>query len=198
MIEGYVVPDERKKILLLSDDFRKYSGVATVSKEIVLSTAHRYNWVQIGAAIRSTTESQEFDMSEEVNRETGLEDSRVKIIPSNGYGNQAFLLQILDREKPDAVLIFTDPRYWIWLFEMEQEIRRNIPIIYLNIWDNLPYPFYNKPYYRACDGLLAISKQTKNINEQVLGQEAVDHVIRYVPHGVSNKYFPIQKVNNGS
>lgn len=192
MRDGYVVPSERKKILLLSDDFRNCSGVATISREIILSTVHRYNWVQIGAAIRSDFDSQELDMSEKINEETGLTDASVKIITRNGYGDQAFLLQVLSREKPDAVFLFTDPRYWIWLFEMEQEIRAKVPIIYLNIWDNLPYPFYNEPYYRSCDGLLAISKQTKNINEQVLGQEAAKHVIRYIPHGVSSKYFPIE------
>ena len=41
----------KKKILLLSDDLRMTSGVATMSKEIVLGTLHKYDWVQLGAAI---------------------------------------------------------------------------------------------------------------------------------------------------
>ena len=41
----------KKKILLLSDDLRMTSGIATVSKEIVLGTVHKYDWVQLGAAI---------------------------------------------------------------------------------------------------------------------------------------------------
>ena len=41
----------KKKILLLSDDLRMASGIATVSKELVLGTAHKYDWFQVGAAI---------------------------------------------------------------------------------------------------------------------------------------------------
>jgi glycosyltransferase involved in cell wall biosynthesis len=96
-------------------------------------------------------------------------------------------------EKPDAIMIFTDPRYWIWLFQMEHEIRKEIPIIYLNIWDDLPYPMYNKSFYESCDCLLAISKQTENINHCVLGSElSTEKVIKYVPHGINeNFFFPI-------
>ena len=42
----------RKKILFLSDDFRMTSGVARMSREIVLGTCHEYDWVQIGGAIK--------------------------------------------------------------------------------------------------------------------------------------------------
>jgi hypothetical protein len=71
-------------------------------------------------------------------------------------------------EKPDAIMMITDPRYFIWLFQMESEIRKQIPIVYLNIWDDLPAPLYNLPFYESCDMLLGISKQTKNINKMVL------------------------------
>ena len=102
--------------------------------------------------------------------------------------------KILAEEKPDALMMFTDPRYWIWLFNMEREIRAKIPIIYLNIWDNPPYPMYNRSYYVSCDGLLGISKQTVNINRQVLGEEECkNHIIRYLPHGVSAHFKPLAK-----
>jgi hypothetical protein len=77
---------------------------------------------------------------------------------------------------------------------MENEIRRQCPIIYLNIWDDYPAPLYNKAFYESCDALLAISKQTKLINELVLGEKAKNKVIRYVPHGLNeNLFFPIDK-----
>jgi glycosyltransferase involved in cell wall biosynthesis len=72
---------------------------------------------------------------------------------------------------------------------MEHEIRTKIPMVYLNIWDDLPYPMYNKSFYESCDTLLAISKQTENINKVVLGDLANDKVIKYVPHGINEKYF---------
>ena len=87
-------------------------------------------------------------------------------------------------------MMFTDPRYWIWLFQIEHEIRKQMPIIYLNIWDDLPYPMYNKSFYESCDCLMAISKQTENINHCVLGPEvAAEKVIKYVPHGINEKFF---------
>ena len=36
----------KKKILLLSDDLRMHSGVACVSKDIVTTTIHHYDWVR--------------------------------------------------------------------------------------------------------------------------------------------------------
>ena len=55
---------------------------------------------------------------------------------------------------------------------------------------------YNKPYYEACDALLAISKQTKLINEVVLGDKAEGKIIEYVPHGLNEKhFFPIDETN---
>jgi glycosyltransferase involved in cell wall biosynthesis len=114
------------------------------------------------------------------------------VYPTDGYGTIEFVRQIIQIEKPDAIMLFTDPRYWIWLFQHERELRQQLPIIYLNIWDDLPYPLYNKPYYESCDTLFAISKQTENINRVVLGDVAKDKLIKYVPHGINEKqYYPL-------
>jgi glycosyltransferase involved in cell wall biosynthesis len=43
---------------------------------------------------------------------------------------------------------------------------------------------------------MAISKQTKNINEIVLGEQAKDKIIKYVPHGINDKhFFPMTSVD---
>jgi glycosyltransferase involved in cell wall biosynthesis len=192
--EGYIPQADRKKILLLCDDIRFTSGISTMAKEIVIGTSHRFNWVNLGAAITHPDQGKRFDVSQDTNVMAEITDSSVFIIPTSGYGNPDLLRQIIEMEKPDAIMFFTDPRYWIWLFQMENEIRKKIPMIYLNIWDDLPAPLYNKPYYESCDTLLAISKQTRNINELVLGDKAKDKVIKYVPHGINEKvFFPLPK-----
>ena len=192
--EGYIPQADRKKILLLCDDIRFTSGISTMAKEIVIGTSHRFNWVNLGAAITHPDQGKRFDVSQDTNVMAEITDSSVFIIPVSGYGNPDLLRQIIEMEKPDAIMFFTDPRYWIWLFQMENEIRKKIPMIYLNIWDDLPAPLYNKPYYESCDTLLAISKQTRNINELVLGEKAKDKVIKYVPHGINEKvFFPLPK-----
>ena len=192
----YVKKEDRKKILLLCDDIRMHSGVATMAREIVIGTSHHFNWVNIGGAIKHPDEGKGFDLSSDVNKEAGIEDSDVKIFATSGYGSQSLVRGIIKQEKPDAILLFTDPRYWTWLFDMEREIRQTTPIFYLNIWDDYPTPLYNKAYYESCDLLMSISKQTKNINEMVLGDAAKGKVLTYVPHGINEKmFYPI--TNNG-
>lgn len=192
MKQGYIPKEQRKKILLLCDDIRMTSGISTMAREIVLGTAHRYNWVNVGAAINHPEQGKHLDICADTNRVAGISDASVFIYPCNGYGTQEFVRQLINVEKPDALMIFTDPRYWIWLFQIENEIRRKIPIVYLNIWDDLPAPLYNKPYYESCDTLMAISKQTLNINRLVLGDKAKEKILRYVPHGINEGvFFPI-------
>ena len=190
----YVKKEDRKKILLLCDDIRMHSGVATMAREIVVGTAHHFNWVNIGGAIKHPDEGKGFDLSPDVNKQTGINDADVKVYATSGYGNQDLVRGIMNQEKPDAILLFTDPRYWTWMFEMEREIRQTTPIFYLNIWDDYPTPLYNKAFYESCDLLMSISKQTKNINELVLGDAAKGKTLTYVPHGINEEmFYPITK-----
>ena len=191
--EGYIPQEQRKKILLLCDDIRMTSGISTMAREIVIGTAHRFNWVNIGGAITHPDKGKRFDLNDDTNNNAGIPDASVYLYPVDGYGSPELIRQMMEMEKPDAIMMFTDPRYWIWLFQMEQEIRKHIPIIYLNIWDDLPYPMYNKAYYESCDTLFAISKQTENINHSVLGPElSAEKVIKYIPHGINEKmFFPV-------
>ena len=70
---------KKTKILLLSDDMRLHSGIATMSKEIVLHTAHKYDWVQVGAAVKHPEEGKLFDVSDSVAAESGADNVNVKI-----------------------------------------------------------------------------------------------------------------------
>ena len=203
----------KKKILLLADDFRLPSGIGTVSKEIILNTVKEFDWVQLGAAIKHPDAGKAFDLSQEIIRETGVADASVKLIPWDGYGDRNILFSILTQERPDAILHFTDPRYWTWLYALEHEIKTtyNIPIAYYSIWDDLPYPMWNAPYYGSCDMIMGISKQSDNIHREVLKQNGFgvvdyDHtgipqnlkwndvVTGFVPHGLNHNIFtPIDK-----
>jgi len=193
MKEGYIPQEQRKKILLLCDDIRMTSGISTMAREIVIGTAHHYNWVNVGGAITHPDKGKRLDLNGDTNQYAGINDASVFVYPVDGYGSPELIRQLIDIEKPDAIMMFTDPRYWVWLFQMEHEIRKKMPIIYLNIWDDLPYPMYNKSFYESCDTLLAISKQTENINRVVLGPElSAEKIIKYVPHGINEKiFFPI-------
>lgn len=129
-----------------------------MAREMVVGTSHHFNWVQIAGAINHPDKGKKLDISLDVNTSNNITDASVMLYPTDGYGTPDLLRAIISIEQPDAVMIFTDPRYWIWLFQMESEIRKTTPLIYLNIWDDLPAPMYNKAYYESCDALLAISK----------------------------------------
>lgn len=185
---------KKKKILLLSDDLRLHSGVGTMSKEIVSKTVDKYDWVQLGGAIKHPDKGKRIDISEDIRKAAGVQDASVVVYPQDGYGNAEILRQLIQVEKPDAIMHFTDPRFWGWLYNMEHEIRQTMPLIYYNIWDDLPFPHWNEPFYESCDLLMAISKQTYNINKHVCQRkpriEGVD--LTYVPHGVDDtKFYPI-------
>jgi len=190
---GYLPQNQRKKILLICDDIRVHSGVATVAREIVVNTAHHFNWVNIAGAMSHPEKGKVFDISPDVNKLKNINDASVKLYPIDGYGDTTLIRTLIQVENPDAIMLITDPRYFVWLFNIENEIRRKIPITYLNIWDSpYPYPLWNKPFYESCDLLMGISKQTVNINKVVLADKAKNKIIKYVPHGLDeNMFFPI-------
>ena len=190
----YIPKDKRKKILLICDDIRVHSGVATVAKEIVIHTAHHFNWVQMAGSINHPEKGKRLDLSESTNNIAKIDDSHVMLYPTDGYGDSNSVRQLIELEKPDAIMLFTDPRYFMHIWNMEQEIRKSIPITYLNIWDDYPAPMFNQPYYEACDLLMGISKQTVNINKLVLQGCKGNKMFKYIPHGLNHEvYKPIPK-----
>ena len=189
MTNGYIPQAQRKKILFLCDDIRMTSGISTMAREIVVGSSHVFNWINVGGAINHPDQGKKLDISSDTNRLMGINDSSVFIYPTNGYGSSELIRQLIEVENPDAIMFFTDPRYWVWLFQMESEIRKKIPMVYLNIWDDLPAPLYNKAFYESCDTLMAISKQTLNINRMVLGDKVKGKILKYVPHGINEKIF---------
>ncbi len=196
MKEGYIPKEQRKRILLLCDDLRLHSGVGNVAKEMVTNTAHHYNWFNLGGAINHPEAGKRFDVSPDINKKMEIQDAEVIVQPNNGYGSADQIRQLMKEIKFDAIFLITDPRYFTWLFQIENEIRKQIPIIYLNIWDDYPAPMYNKAFYESCDALFGISKQTVNINRLVLGKKAEGKILKYVPHGLdSNTFFPLDSNN---
>ena len=196
--------NNRKQILLLSDDLKFHSGIATVSRELIIGTASKYDWVQLAAAMKHPDHAKRVDLSDGVNKEAGIEDSYVIQYCHTGYGNPDVLRELIQLESPDLILMITDPRFFGFVFQMEHEIRTHykIPIAYLNIWDQCaPFPYWNSSFYAACDLLMAINKGTKVANQEVLrhfGYKCSDidktdlregTLLSYVPHGSTQKYY---------
>ena len=62
----------KKKVLLLSDDLRMNSGIATMSRTFVLGTLKHYDWVQIGGAIKHPEDGKIVDMSESCRKDLNI------------------------------------------------------------------------------------------------------------------------------
>ncbi len=193
--------NKKKRILLLADDLRMHSGIGTMSREFVRGTIHKYDWIQIGGAIKHPDEGKIFDLSPDFKKE-GIKDAYCKIYPVSGYGNPDLVREVMSIEKPDAILHFTDPRFWGWLYNIEHELRQQLPLLYYTIWDDLPYPIWNQPFYECCDWLGCISKQTYGIVNYVRDYKrpveegkTEDWQIDYVPHGINERFMPITETH---
>ena len=170
--------EKKYKILTLSDHPLSPSGVGTQTKyvcETLLRTG-RYSIVSLGGAIKH----QDY---QPVTVEEFKDDW--KIIPVDGYGTQEMIRSLLRVEKPDVVWIMTDPRFWGWLWAMENEVRPLCPIIYYHVWDNFPHPFFNRRYYLSNDHIATISKVSDDIVRTVAPE--VDRT--YLPHAVDSNIF---------
>ena len=89
---------KKRKILLMSDDLRMHSGIATQSKEFVLGTIKHYDWVQIGGAINHPEHAKVIDMCDAVKNEMKVKVAYLKIYPISGYGNRDVLRQVMEIE----------------------------------------------------------------------------------------------------
>ena len=166
------------KILTLSDHPLSPSGVGTQTKyicEALLNTG-RYSVLSLGGAIKHN------DYAPKQIEPYG-EDWRV--IPVDGYGNQEMIRSVIRTEKPDAIWIMTDPRFWGWLWQIENEIRPLVPIVYYHVWDNYPYPYFNRKYYISNDAIATISK----VSDDIVATTAPEVMRQYIPHAVDERHF---------
>ena len=123
------------KIVTLGDHPLSPSGVGTQTKYVceALLNSGKFSITSLGGAIRHHNYSP-------IKLDEYGDDW--KIIPVDGYGNAEMLRSIIRNDKPDMIWVMTDPRFWTWLWSIENEIRPLCPIIYYHVWDNYPYPMF--------------------------------------------------------
>mgnify|MGYP003341155800 FL=1 len=132
----------KKKVLVLSDHPFSFSGVGIQTRyfiEAILKSG-KYQVMALGGAIKHA------DYKPIKTQEYG--DDFV-IHPVDGYGTPDLIRSVVRAYKPDVVWFMTDPRFWEWLWQMEDEIRPLCPMVYYHVWDNYPYPQFNAPFYKS-------------------------------------------------
>ncbi len=169
---------EKIKVLVIADHPLSPSGVGTQTKyfiEALLKTG-KFCFRCLGGAVKHNN-------YDPVKVDPYGDD--FVVFPVDGYGNQEIVRSILWNERPDILWFMTDPRFFPWLWEMENEIRKNIPMVYYHVWDNYPPPMFNRQFYKSNDVIVSISKVTKNILEEV----APDVERHHIPHAVNDEIF---------
>ena len=165
---------KKYKILMLSDHALSTSGVGTQSRHLINGLLKKGCWSirQFGAAMKH----------DDYNVVKISDDFIIK--PIDGFGSKEMLRLALATEKPDVLFIFTDPRFYYWLFEMEDEIHQVCPIVYWHVWDNKPYPEFNDAFYQSTD---LINCHSYHTYQQLV--EKYPRKTNFVPHAIPNDIF---------
>ena len=164
----------KKKIIVLSDHALSTSGVGVQTRHLVEGLIEKGCWTfkQLGAAIKHSDYS-----LKKVN-----DDFIIK--PIDGFGNKEIMRNILITEKPDGIIIFTDPRFFHWLFEIEDEIHQVCPIFWWHVWDNRPTPLFNNWMYEATDAINCHSYLTYEMIA-----ENFPNKTNFIPHAIPENIF---------
>ena len=166
------------KVFCLADSPLAPSGVGTQTRYMIegLLQTGKFEFVCFGGAIRHP------DYKPIRTEEYG--DDWI-IFPVDGYGTQEQVRALLKAQKPDIVWIMTDPRFWGWLWNIDNEIRSVAPLVYYHVWDNLPYPTFNRKWYLSNDVVATISKVTDDIVRNVTPEVETHHL----PHAINDSIF---------
>ena len=169
---------EKIKIFVLSDHPFSPSGVGIQTRYMIenLLETGDYSFVCFGGAVKHEDYKPQ---------RTDKWGDDLVIYPVDGYGSQESVRSVLMSEKPDMLWFMTDPRFFGWLWEIEDEIRSLVPMVYYHVWDNYPYPQYNKVWYDSTDVVGCISKVTHDI-VQTVSPEVESF---YLPHAVNSDVF---------
>ena len=170
--------EKKIKILTISDHPLSPSGVGTQTKYVIeaLMKTGKYQVISLAGAIKHNDYT--------ASKVEGYGDDWI-IQPVDNYGSQEIIRSIIRTQKPDMLWFMTDPRFWEWLWDMENEIRPLMPMIYYHVWDNYPPPKYNKKFYESNDFIACISKVTHDVVTKTT--QNVD--AKYIPHAVDSNIF---------
>ena len=107
---------DKIKIFTISDHPLSPSGVGTQTKYMIegMLKTGKYQFVSFGGAIKHP--------NHEPQRTEEWGDDWI-IWPVNGYGNPDMVRAMIHQQKPDILWFMTDPRFFGWLWEIEDEIR---------------------------------------------------------------------------
>jgi len=176
---------QKKKILFISDHPLSTSGVGCQARYLIegLLRTGKYQFRCLGAAIKHG-DYRIVNVPPNPNDPNRWNDGDWLIRPIDGFGDKNTMRLLLAQEKPDAVFLFTDPRFFMHYFEIEDEIHQICPMVWWHVWDNDPWPAYNKAIYDSIDLCNCHSYKTYS-----LVSEHYPEITNFIPHAVPPEIF---------
>jgi len=163
------------------------SGVGCQARYLIdgLLRTGKYQFRCLGAAIKHTN----YDIVNVPAPNNEWNDGDWVIKPIDGFGDVNIIRYLLATEEPDAILLFTDPRFFPHIFELEDEIHQVCPIAWWHVWDNDPWPSYNEYVYESIDLCNCHSYKTFS-----MVKEHYPELTNFIPHAVPETVFhPLPK-----
>ena len=170
--------EKKIKIMTLGDMPLSTSGVAHQTRLMIeaLLESGRFEVISLGGAIKHR---------EYKPIKTDRFGDDWLVYPVDGFGNKDLIRSLIRNHRPDLLWFMTDPRFYDWLWAFEDEIRPLMPMVYYHVWDNHPYPTFNKGWYISNDAIVTISKVTDDIVKNVA--PTVER--HYLPHAVDTNVY---------
>lgn len=175
----------KKKILMLTDHPLSTSGVGTQARFLIdgLLRTGKYEFIVLGGAIKHES------------YEVVKPHPDLTIVPVDGFGGRDRLRIMLAKERPDALFLFTDPRFFLWVWEMEEEVHQICPIVYWHLWDQCDMPpDFNRVLYESTDLVNCINWPTYTAVKSWV-PERTNWVPHALPKGLYSQMTPEQRAS---
>jgi glycosyltransferase involved in cell wall biosynthesis len=161
---------EKIKVLTISDHPFSKSGIGIQMNQLItgLLDTGKYSFFSVGAGLKH--------QNTQIQKVEEYGDDWI-VQPVEGFGDKNQMRQWLMGYDPDVVLFLSDPRFFIWGFEMEDEIRSRCPLVFWTVWDSDPAPKFNKPIYDCCDDIAWFSQHSHDFHVDNIDFDADAHCI---------------------
>ena len=143
------------KVLWCSDNPQRATGQGIQTKKILSKLAQDERFESVSMGVYSTPG-------------VGMQIFQgIRIYPMPDFTHAPTFRTVLTQERPDILVLFADPRYFVNTFALVDEFRPRTRVVFYHLWDNDPVPEFNSSYYECVDGVICGSQFTYNLLKQL-------------------------------
>ena len=182
---------KKPHVLLFSDNPFSHSGIAAMGRHICFQLLKQGFDVSVLAVMQAIPPG----LAQNTIHKTEYGNVKVKITKS--FADIPVLFAYMQEVKPDVLVLSQDPHFYYQLFQHTPVIRKDIPIVFLHIWDTNLVPqlegtaHFNLPMYESVDAIGAVSHQTHTFVNNVLTKQQYGKkpLVKYIGLGRDPEVF---------